>query len=575
MERISFRNSELAVLVIAAIAGAFGGACVWALSSVAAVLHGLLFRLLPGERVSELASLGSPLHALWPAAGGVLVGLTLYAQRLFRSRPVVDAVEANALHGGKMDLRESCVLTGQNLLSNGFGASVGLEAGYTQIASALAASLGARANLRRNLQRYAVASGAGGAIAAAFGAPLVGAAYAFEAVLGAYTIDALAPVALASLVGSLTSRTLGAAPHALAIPPDAVGASDFALAAVISIACAVIGIAVMRGAGVIERAVNRYGIPLYVGPTLGGLVIGALALASPIVLGAGHHALEVAVVAGLPLAAALTLLALKSAAAIVSVGSGFRGGLFFASLLIGSLVGSACHSVFFGYGVVPPGHGDIAALAGMAAGGAAIIGTPMTMAMLALAMADQVSGAGPTILAVSLATILVRRFFGYSFSTWRLHLRGESIRGAQDIGWVRDMTVGKLMRMDFKSISDAATIGEVRTAFPAGTANVIMLVDEFGGYHGLVDLADAHAAWANDSEPVATLARLAQTSLSPQMSVKAAAKTFEDAGSDTLAVTSPIDRRVLGYLNEAYLLRRYAEELDRRHNEALGIARTD
>ena len=52
MERISFRNSELAVLVIAAIAGAFGGACVWALSSVAAVLHGLLGY--PAERIAEL-----------------------------------------------------------------------------------------------------------------------------------------------------------------------------------------------------------------------------------------------------------------------------------------------------------------------------------------------------------------------------------------------------------------------------------------------------------------------------------------------------------------------------------------
>lgn len=40
----------------------------------------------------------------------------------------VDPIEANALHGGRMSVRDSLIVTAQTIISNGFGASVGLEA---------------------------------------------------------------------------------------------------------------------------------------------------------------------------------------------------------------------------------------------------------------------------------------------------------------------------------------------------------------------------------------------------------------------------------------------------------------
>ena len=86
-----------------------------------------------------------------------------------------------------MSLRDSLVVTAQILVSNGFGASVGLEAGYTQIASGLASRLGIAFRLRRADLRVSLGAGAAGAIAAAFGAPLTGTFYAFELIIGTYT----------------------------------------------------------------------------------------------------------------------------------------------------------------------------------------------------------------------------------------------------------------------------------------------------------------------------------------------------------------------------------------------------
>ena len=55
-------------------------------------------------------------------------------------------------------------------------------------------------------------------------------------------------------------------------------------------------------------------------------------------------------------------------------------------------------------------------------------------------------GVGAVLTAVAVAGLLVRRMFGYSFATWRFHLRGETIRSAHDVGWIRNLTVDKLMR---------------------------------------------------------------------------------------------------------------------------------
>ena len=79
------------------------------------------------------------------------------------------------------------MVVAQTLLSNGAGASVGLEAGYTQIGSAVASRLGTAFRLRRTDMRLLVGCGAAAAIAAAFNAPLTGAFYAFELVIGTYS----------------------------------------------------------------------------------------------------------------------------------------------------------------------------------------------------------------------------------------------------------------------------------------------------------------------------------------------------------------------------------------------------
>ena len=93
--------------------------------------HEILFGLAPGTRLSAVGHL-DPLPVLFfPTVGGlVLACVTLFASRWrWRKRVPVDPIEANAVRGGRLSLIDSVLVVVQNLISNGCGASVGMEAG--------------------------------------------------------------------------------------------------------------------------------------------------------------------------------------------------------------------------------------------------------------------------------------------------------------------------------------------------------------------------------------------------------------------------------------------------------------
>src|SRR5215813_3790239 len=106
-----------------------------------------------------------------------------------------------------MSLRDSIALAIMTLFSAGIGASVGMEAAYTQSGSGLASRMGQLFRFRRQDLRTLVGCGAAAAISAAFNAPLAGSFYAFELVIGSYSLGALAPVGMASVTAAVVGRT--------------------------------------------------------------------------------------------------------------------------------------------------------------------------------------------------------------------------------------------------------------------------------------------------------------------------------------------------------------------------------
>jgi CIC family chloride channel protein len=566
--RAQIRSSELWLVFLAVWVGAAAGGLALLLGAAAHGMQVALFGLEPEVRLSVAPPI-APLRLLALPAGGLVLGALGYAWARRRPAPAVDPVEANALRGGRMSLQDSAFVALQTLASNGFGASVGLEAAYTQVGASVASRLGVWLNLRRADLRLLVGAGAGAAIAAAFGAPLTGAFYAFEVVIGAYTVSGVAPVAAAALVGALVARAFGEDVYGMA--PQALRASltfaGFGLYAGLGLLCAAFGVLVMRLVAVVEGLAARLNIPRGLRPAVGGALLIAFAVYSPQTLSSGHGALRYDLAVDPGLKAVLFLLALKAGASIVSLGFGFRGGLFFASLFLGSLLGRAYAAGLNAthWAALDP---VIVSLVGMSALAVAVIGGPLTMTFLALETTGDFGIAAAALTASLFASLVVRETFGYSFSTWRLHLRGETIRSAHDVGRLRSLTAGSMMRPASGVLPAATSLAEARRRFPLGSARQVVLLDQAGAYAGLLTVAGLYAE--GQAAPTAgALAEHIGAALAPDMTVKQIMEAFDQTEADELAVVDAMGVP-LGVLSEAHATRRYAEELEKSRRDLIG-----
>ncbi len=566
------RARESSLIVLAALVGAIAGVVVALMSTGVDVLHRLFFHLDPGMRLSGVLRLDPVVAIAVPLAGGLVFGVARELIARWRPEREIDPIEANALHGGRMSLLGSIIVAAQTVWSSGVGASVGLEAGYTQFASGIASRIGMAFRLRRLDLRILVGCGAAGGIAGAFGAPLAGAFYGFELIIGGYSPNSLAPVAISAMIGYLVAHVLAPTDIGVVAPDKMIVAThDLVIAAAIGLLSAVLGILLMRGVALCESLFVRLKLRPALRTTFGGLVVGLLAIVSPQVMSSGHGALHLSGMVDLSLRTVALFFVLKIAASIVSLGSGFRGGMFFSSLLMGALGGhllAAALTMSW-----PSGSFDSNAYAviGMSALAASVIGGPLTMTFIALETTSDLWLTTAVLIAVIVSSQVTREAFGYSFATWRFHLRGETIRSAADIGWMRDLTVGRMMRHDVRTVPAATTIASFREAFPLGSPGYVIAVDEQGRYVGMVQVAEAHAAETSPDKSVKDVLHNAEDMLLPGMAIKEAVLAFDRAETETLAVVdSHLDRRVIGLLTEAYALRRYAAELERRRQELVG-----
>src|SRR5712671_5171830 len=570
--RAFVRAHETSLVILAALVGTVGGLVVAAMSAAVEGLHILLFNLQMGERLSSQPRI-EPLRALLvPSLGGLLLGVAFLLLLRWRPAREIDPIEANALHGGRMSFRGSVIVALQTVWSSGVGASVGLEAGYTQLASGLAASLGRGFHLRRADQRIMVGCGAAAAIAGAFGAPLAGAFYAFELVIGGYTPASLTPVGVAAVAGYFVTHGFTELSLGVSVGPlgDVLG-RDLAIAALLGILAALFGIVIMRGVALCETLLSKTGLWPPLRPALGGLAVGLLALLTPQVMSSGHGALHFAGIVSMPLTFIAAVFVLKAIASVISLGSGFRGGLFFATLFMGVLGGrlfaAGLDAIWPGLNLDP----SVYAIVGMSALSASVIGGPLTMSFIALESTGNLWLTTAVLVAVIISTQITRELFGYSFATWRLHLRGETIRSAADVGWIRDLTVGRLMRQDMTTVRVDMPIGEFRQRFPLGSKTQVVAVDETGHYAGLALVADAHAPDIDTAKGLRGILHHQRDVLHPGMNIQDAIAVFDVAEAESLAVVETGDeRRPIGILTEAHAMRRYAEESEQRRREAVG-----
>ncbi|MFQ5913268.1 MAG: chloride channel protein [Nitrospinota bacterium] len=327
---------------------------------------------------------------LWvPAAGALVAGLFLqYLVPEARGSGIPQTKTAYFVRSGEIPFRVTLGKYLLSALSIGTGGSIGREGPTVQICAGLASATGRTISLTRDQVKTLLPVGAAAGLAAAFNTPIAAVTFTLEELVGDLNARVLGSIVLASVSAAVVERALLGDTPVFNVPAYSLGHPvEFVFYALLGVIAGLVSVAFIRGLLWLRaQCLLHKGIKAVLITGLGGLVIGAVAVFRPEIMGVGYGTVNQALNQSLPFQLLIVLGVLKLFGTIVSYASGTAGGIFAPSLFMGAMVGGSLgwvvHTLFpslsAGYGAY--------ALVGMGAVFAGVIRTPMTSVIIIFEM---------------------------------------------------------------------------------------------------------------------------------------------------------------------------------------------
>ncbi|MCT8996898.1 chloride channel protein [Chelativorans intermedius] len=401
-----------------------------------------------GTRSERVYSTAATLPWYWvmagPVVGGLLVGLLLTRLKARRTGAVADVIEARALAGRSLPLRDGLLSAFTTALSLGAGGSAGREGPVVHLGAVLAAAVTRYANLPEWCNRTLLGAGVASAIAASFNAPIAGVLFAHEVILGHYAMRSFVPIVIASTAGGVASRLWFGDAAAFLVPHYAITSFwEFPAFALLGVTAAVVAILFQFALFAAEFVARGIAIPLWLQPVAGGVLVGAIALAFPQVLGVGYEVTDMALWQRLPLLTMLALLVVKTAATAITLAARFGGGIFSPALYLGALTGGSFGVIAASVFPDMASSGGLYAILGMGAVAGAVLGAPISTTVIVFELTGGYTLSIALLLTVAVAHGITQALHGRSWFHWQLEMRGLFIhegphRAAGHITRVRD-----------------------------------------------------------------------------------------------------------------------------------------
>ncbi len=481
-------------------------------------------------------------HMVWwhrillPLCGAVLAGFVLrLAGRMLASPRAVDYMEAVRVGDGSISVRATLANSLSSLLTISSGGSIGREGPMVQLAAMLGSRLGRLARAPIPRRRLMVACGGAAGIAAAYNAPISGALFVSEIILGGTAMESFGPLVVASVVSSATvHRFLGYSP--VYDVPKVQFASSWELIFYVLLGV-VLGHLAPPFLASLDFAKSRFvrlKLPLQWQLGLGGLIVGVISVAVPEVWGNGFGAVGNILNAHLVGWWLLAILLAKLLATAATVGSGAVGGVFtptlFLGCAIGALFGGVLHSLLPGVTSVPAAY----ALVGMGGFLAATTHAPLTSILMLFEMTLDYDMVLPLMLACVTAHY-----------TAKVYRRGESIYHAALKGRANGddwqlSTVAALIKPTAAFVTQSMTLKEMFEALPRRPLERAYVTDgeELIGWLDLRELlAQMRKTEVDGAATVASVMRPVTLTLTDDLSLGAALDVFLRARATVLPVT--------------------------------------
>ncbi len=515
-----------------------------------------------------------------PTFGGALVGLIILITR----QPVgghgtAGIIEAVAQRGGYLPFGRSLIKALATLCTVATGGSLGREGPLVRMGAAIGSLLGRRFHLGGNRLNILVGCGAAAGIAAAYNAPIGGALFALEVVLGNFALESFGPIVVASAIGTVISRRLISAYPAYTPPQHATLVTGWELGHYLAMGIGIgvasaLCIVVLRGS---EKGFKRLPIPEWIKPVVGFALVGLIGVFYPHVFGNGFDTTNELLREELPLQLIIVLPILKLVATALTAGSGGSGGLFTPTLFMGSALGYTygawCHETFPLTTSTPGAY----ALVGMGAMVAGTTQVPLSAIMIIFELTGDYQIILPLMVACTGAVVASRLLHRESIYTEPLVERGVRLGGRMEELVMDTIQVRDLMRSSAAPVNELETVGVVMKRMLEEGRKELFVVGEDGRLSGAITLGDLAEPVRN---PEAAQALRAKDVMYPNVPVltendrlSEAIGRWSQVSRDRLPVVDSLDtRRLVGELSAGDIMALYSQEI--LHKEAR-LARFD
>jgi len=577
------RSDHMVLSVLALVVGALVGISVVGFRESINLVQGLFYGDdgFYGNDSEQLALIAADLPGwrivLATTVGGLIVGLLIHwflPGR--RSHNVADVIEANALNGGRMSSRVGVMAAVINAISIGTGGSVGREGPAVHLGASLSSWIGRRLHLSRSLTRTLLGCGVAAAVAGSFNAPIAGALFANEVVIGHYALKAFAPIVIASVAGTAVSRVwFGDFPAFYMDIGVIVSFWEMPAFALLGVVCGIGAVIFMKSIQLSSRAAARVPLPDWLKPALAGLALGLVATELPHILGVGYAATEGAMLLNFSLWMLITIGIAKIAATALCLGFGFSGGVFSPSLVIGAMAGGAfgliATSVFPNYA----SEVTVYTVVGMGAFAAAVLGAPISTTLIIFEMTSNYALTLAVMIAVVAASEIALHFHGRSFFNVQLLDRGIDVKGGFETEVMRSIPLEQVLKDDGTTVTPGTPLPELRDRLQETPFGELFVVHEDGRLLGTITLADlSDVAFDHSMDALVNagdVARLHPPVLTPSESLDAAVQLMGETHEEHIAIVETSkNMQYIGCIHQRDVMAAYSRALVRMRHEEHG-----
>jgi len=489
---------QMSMVIVALVIGLLGGYCAVGFRLFIQLVNRGAWHRGP-YTLEYIAGLPFWWKLIVPTVGGLIVGLIIYYfSKEARGHGVPEVMEAVALRSGRIRPRVVMAKLVASGISIGTGGSVGREGPMVQIGAALGSTIGQWLRIDQRRLRTLVGCGAAAGIAATFNAPVAGALFAVEILLGDFGVSQFSPIVISSVAATVVSHHYFGDFPAFEVPAySLVHATELFAYAGLGIVAGFAALAFIRVLYRLEDVFEhmRGYPPLHT--ALGGLLIGIMGLWAPHIFGVGYEAINEALRGHLTWQFMLVLVVLKILAVSITLGSGGSGGILAPSMFIGAMLGGAVGTVVESLWPGATGGVGAYALVGMGAIVAAATHAPITAILIIFELTGDYAIILPLMISCIIGTLIATRLQRESIYTLKLHRRGIDVHGGQAVNVLEHVPARAVMREAHAAVRPGDGLTKLLSTFIGHTGSTLFVTDADHKLLGLVTADEVHPVMRN------------------------------------------------------------------------------